>query len=117
MTIKFETVDAYIAQFPSEVKELLTIVRQTVSNVAPQALEVISYGMPTYKLKGNLVHFAAYKNHIGFYPGPNALIKFAHEIKHYKHSKGAVQFPLDQDLPLALIKKITRFCVNEQENN
>lgn len=105
------SVDDYIAQFPLAMQDLLNAVRQTIINVVPEATEEISYGMPTYKLAGNLVHFAGYKKHIGFYPGPQALSQFEKDITQYKSSKGAVQFPIDDHLPLKLIAEITKFCV------
>lgn len=107
------TIDAYIAGFPESTQELLQQVRQTVRSAAPDAEEVISYGMPTVKLNGNLVHFAAFKNHIGFYPAPQGLDAFKEELAGYKGGKGSVQFPLDQPLPLALIAKITAYRVEQ----
>ncbi|MDN4165861.1 DUF1801 domain-containing protein [Cytophagales bacterium LB-30] len=106
-------IDAYIATFPSEVQEMLRQLRACIREAAPQAEETINYAMPTFTLNGNLVHFAAYKNHIGFYPAPSGLQAFAKEVAAYKHSKGAVQFPLDQALPLALVSKIVAFRVQE----
>ncbi len=105
------TIDAYIADFPESTQALLEQVRQTVREAAPDAEEAISYGMPTLKLNGNLVHFAAFKNHIGFYPAPQGLDAFKEELAGYKGVKGSVQFPLNQPLPLALISKITQFRV------
>ncbi|GAB2528936.1 iron chaperone [Spirosoma aerophilum] len=102
-------IDTYIAAFPLETQELLQQVRQTVRGVAPDAEEAISYGIPTLKLNGNLVHFAAFKNHIGFYPAPQGLDAFKDELSQYKGAKGSVQFPIDQPLPLELIAKITQF--------
>jgi len=99
----------YILQFPPEVQEKLNQMRAAILSVVPEATEKISYGMPTFYLNGNLVHFAAYKNHIGFYPDPDGIAAFASEFGAYKFSKGAVQFPLDQPLPLELVKRITAF--------
>ncbi|MFL9482466.1 iron chaperone [Chitinophagaceae bacterium LWZ2-11] len=113
MMNKAENIDAYIATFPEAVQILLEKMRTTVKKAAPTAEETISYGMPTFKLHGNLVYFAAYKNHIGFYPTPSGIKAFAEEIAKYKNSKGAVQFPLDKPLPLALITKIVKFRVAE----
>jgi uncharacterized protein YdhG (YjbR/CyaY superfamily) len=106
-------IDEYIAQFPEDVQRILQELRQTIRNAAPNAKESISYQMPTFKLKGNLVHFAAYKNHIGFYPAPSGIEKFKKELSAYKGAKGSVQFPIDKPLPLKLIEKIVRFRVKE----
>lgn len=84
-----------------------------VRKAAPEAEEAISYGIPTFKLHGNLVHFAAFKNHIGFFPAPSGIAAFKKELAAYKGAKGSVQFPLDQPLPLALITKIVKFRVKE----
>jgi len=109
----FVNIDQYIASFPSSVQEKLQSLRQTIQAAAPQATEAISYQLPTFKLKGNLVHFAAFKNHIGFYPAPSGIAAFEPELTQYKHAKGSVQFPLDQPLPLKLIAKIVKFRVKE----
>jgi uncharacterized protein YdhG (YjbR/CyaY superfamily) len=114
--IKFETIDEYIKTFPKEVKQLLEEVRKTIHKAAPSAEEAISYQIPTFKLNGNLVHFAAFKNHIGFYPGSKAIEVFSKELKEYKTSKGAIQFPLDKKISFALITKITKFRVIENLN-
>ncbi len=100
------TVDAYIAQFPADIQDKLSAVRQTIKQAVPDATEKISYGMPTFYLNKNLVHFAAFKNHIGFYPAPQGIEAFADELSVYKSSKGAVQFPLNKPLPLDLIARI-----------
>jgi uncharacterized protein YdhG (YjbR/CyaY superfamily) len=110
---KFETIDEYIAEFPKEVQYILEKMRKTIQDTAPEAEEAISYGMPTFKLHGNLVHFAAYKNHIGFYPAPSGIEAFKDEISGYKSSKGAVQFPLDEPVPYDLVEKIVIFRVKE----
>lgn len=107
------TISDYIAGFPQEVQAMLEKLRQTIRDAAPDATEKISYQMPTYYLNGNLVHFAAYANHIGFYPTPSAIVAFEAELKQYKTSKGAIQFPLDTPLPLALITKIVKYRVAE----
>jgi uncharacterized protein YdhG (YjbR/CyaY superfamily) len=107
------TVDEYIAAFPKEMQQLLQQVRATIKKAAPAAEEVISYGMPAYKLNGMLVYFAGYKNHIGFYATPTGHASFKKELSVYKQGKGSVQFPTDQPLPLALITKIVKFRVNE----
>jgi uncharacterized protein YdhG (YjbR/CyaY superfamily) len=104
-----ESIDAYIAQFPPEVQTLLTQMRQTIQKAAPSATEAISYQIPTFKLNGNLVHFAAFKKHIGFYPGAAGIAAFQDELAGYKSAKGSVQFPLDEALPLALVEKIVKF--------
>ncbi len=106
-------IDNYIAEFPPEVQEKLELMRETIRQAAPDAEEVISYKMPAYKLNGMLVFFAGYKNHIGFYPSGSGLIEFQAEIQAYKHSKGAVQFPLNQPLPTELITKIVQFRVKQ----
>ena len=99
----------YIQNAPADVREKLTAMRDAILSIVPEATEKISYGMPTFFLNGNLVHFAAFKNHIGFYPGADGIANFAAEFGAYKFSKGAVQFPLDQPLPLELVKRITAF--------
>ncbi len=106
-------VDDYIASFPEETRKLLKQLRATIKKAAPKAEEVISYQMPTYKLNGPLVHFAGYEKHIGFYPTPSAIAAFKKELSVYKSSKGAVQFPPDKPLPLALVTKIVKFRVKE----
>lgn len=108
-------VDAYISQFPAEVQMILQEVRQVIKEVAPEADEKISYQMPTFFLNGNLVHFAAYKNHIGFYPAPSGIEKFKQELSVYKGAKGSVQFPLNQPIPFDLIRKIVAFRVAENQ--
>jgi len=110
---EFNTIDDYMATFPSDIQKKLQEMRATIKETAPDAEEKISYQMPTFFLKGNLVHFAAFKNHIGFYPVPTGIEKFKREISAYKTSKGAVQFPLDKPLPLDLICKIVKFRVAE----
>jgi uncharacterized protein YdhG (YjbR/CyaY superfamily) len=109
----FKTIDEYIATFPKETQSLLKQIRATIKAAAPEAEEKISYQMPTFFLKGNLVHFAAFKNHIGFYPVPTGIEKFKKDLSIYKTTKGAVQFPLDKPLPLELITKIVKFRVEE----
>jgi len=109
----FKNIDEYISLFPKETQALLKQMRATIKEEAPDAEEAIKYQMPTFVLKGNLVHFAAYTNHIEFYPVPTGIEKFKKELSHYKTSKGAVQFPLDKPLPLLLIRKIVKFRVGE----
>lgn len=113
MNTAITTIDAYIATFPVSTQALLQKMRNTITKAAPKAEETISYGMPTFKLQGNLVHFAGYKKHIGFYPAPSGIEAFADELKKYKTSKGAIQFPVDEKLPLALVTKIVKFRVKE----
>ena len=110
-------IDDYVDRYPKDVQRLLTQMRRTIRKAAPQAMEKISYGVPTFALDGNLVHFAAFKNHIGFYPTPSAITAFRRELSSYKCSKGAVQFPLDQPLPLTLVSRMVKFRVNEKLKN
>lgn len=107
------TIDEYIAGFPVKIQKLLSQMRTTIKSVVPEAEEAMKYGMPTFRLHGNLVHFAAYKNHIGFYPAPAAIIAFKDEISVYKNSKGAIQFPIHQELPIDLIIRIVVFRSDE----
>ena len=109
----FVSIDEYIATFPENIQKMLEELRATIKAVAPQAEEKISYQIPTFALKGNLVHFAAYKNHIGFYPTSSGVLKFKDELKQYKSAKGSVQFPIEKPLPVNIIKKIVRFRVEE----
>lgn len=108
-----KTIDEYIAGFPEEVQQILQKIRSVIRQEAPLAQEAISYQMPTFKLNGNLVHFAAFKNHIGFYPTPSGTEKFQKEIARYKSGKGSIQFPLDEPIPYDLIRKIVIFRVTE----
>ena len=107
------SIDKYISGFPYETQIILKKIRDVIGKAAPGADETISYAIPTFIMKGNLVHFAAYKNHIGFYPAPSAIRAFNKELSSYKNSKGAVQFPLDEPIPLNLISRIVKFRVNE----
>lgn len=113
----FKTIDEYIATFPQEVQVILEQLRKIIRESAPEAEEAIRYQMPTFRLNGNLVHFAAYKNHIGFYPTPSAIEKFTEELSSYKTSKGAIQFPLNEPIPFTLAKEIVRFRVKENINS
>lgn len=108
-----KSIDAYIAGYPPDVQEILQKIRLTIRNAAPDAQETIKYQLPTFTLKGNLVHFGAFKKHIGFYPTPTGTAKFRKELSVYKGAKGSVQFPLDRPIPYALIRKIVRFRVKE----
>jgi uncharacterized protein YdhG (YjbR/CyaY superfamily) len=113
--IKFKTVDEYILMFPHEVRMKLETLRAIIIKAAPQSTEEISYNMPAYRQNKVLVYFAAYKNHIGLYPTASGIMKFKKEISCYKSSKGAVQFSIDEPLPLALIRNIVKFRVKEDE--
>ncbi|TCD10860.1 hypothetical protein EZ449_08250 [Pedobacter frigidisoli] len=104
-----KTIDEYIALFPLKTQEILQQVRETIHKAVPNAKEVISYKMPAFKQSAVLVYFAAYKNHIGFYPTGSGIEAFQHEFGDYKWSKGAVQFPIDKPMPLDLITRITKF--------
>jgi uncharacterized protein YdhG (YjbR/CyaY superfamily) len=115
--IGFNTIDEYIATFPEEIQKILEELRATIKAAAPEAEEKISYQMPTFALKGNLVHFAAWKNHIGFYPTSSGTQAFKHELSIYEGAKGSVKFPIDKPLPLELISKIVKFRVIENLKN
>jgi uncharacterized protein YdhG (YjbR/CyaY superfamily) len=105
--------DDYKNGFPKEIQKLLEQVRMTIKKAAPQAIEVISYGMPAFKMNGMLAWFAAHSQHIGFYPGASGIEAFKKELSIFKGAKGSVQFPFDKPLPLELITKIVQFRVNE----
>lgn len=109
----YTTIDEYIDVSPKDHQPKLTELRKAIKQAAPDAEEKISYQMPTYYLKGNLVHFALCANHIGFYPTSSGINKFKRELARYKSSKGAVQFPLAEPLPLDLIKRIVQYRVEE----
>lgn len=109
----FLTIDEYIRMFPKPVQEKLQSIRQLVQKLAPEAQEKISYQMPTFYLNGNLVHFAAFKNHIGLYPTPSGISEFQKELSKYKNAKGSVQFPMDEALPMGLIKRIVKFRIEK----
>lgn len=113
MNTNFKTIDEYIALQPEVLILILEQIRQTIKDIIPEAEETISYQIPTFKYHGNLVHFAAYKNHIGFYPGASAIENFKDEITNYSTSKGTIQFPIDKPIPLDLISKITAFRVKQ----
>jgi len=108
-----KNIDDYIAGFPLDVQKILQKVRATIKRAAPQADETISYQMPTFKLEGNLVHFAAFKNHIGLYPTPSGTERFRKELSSYETGKGSIRFPLDKPIPYDLIAKIVKFRVRE----
>ena len=108
-----KNIDDYIATFPQNVQHRLRELRSAIREAAPQAEESISYGMPTFKLNGNLVHFAAYSKHIGFYVPSSVILAFKEKLSSYKQSKGTVQFPIDWPIPLDTVKEIVRFRVKE----
>ena len=110
---QFKSMDEYIDEFPEDVKRILNELRQTIKEVAPEAEETISYQIPTFTFNGNLVHFAAFEHHIGFYPTPSGMEAFKEELSRYKGAKGSVQFPIDEPLPLPLIRRIVEFRVKE----
>jgi uncharacterized protein YdhG (YjbR/CyaY superfamily) len=109
----FTDIDEYISIFPVETQKLLEQMRETIREAAPEAKETINYGMPTFVLRGNLVHFAAFKNHIGFYPTPSGINAFKKELSEYEGAKGSVKFPIDKPLPLKLIADIVKYRVKE----
>jgi len=110
---QFSNIDEYIALFPEEIQEILTKIRKIIKENAPEASEKISYQMPTFFLNGNLIHFAAFKHHIGLYPTPTGIDAFKEELSKYKGAKGSVQFSLDQPIPYDLIKRIVIYRVEE----
>ncbi len=107
------SIDEYIAKFKPEVQEILNKLKKAIQESAPEAVEKISYQMPTFYLYGNLVHFAAYDKHIGFYPAPSAIEAFSSELSEYKKAKGSVQFPIEKTLPYDLIRDMVKFRVAE----
>jgi len=110
-------IDDYISTFPKKIQAMLESLRQTIRKAAPEAEEAINYGIPTFKLNGNLVHFAAFKKHIGFYPTPSAIEAFKDKLSMYEGAKGSVKFPIDKPLPLDLVCEIVTFRVNEKMRN
>lgn len=112
-TIKPDNIDEYISTFPRETQMILEKIRSVIREAAPGAEETISYAIPTFKLNGNLVHFAAFKSHIGFYPTPTGIEEFEKELSVYKQGKGSVQFPLNKPMPLQLIDRIVKYRVNK----
>ncbi len=108
-----QNIDEYIAGFPPEVQEILEKIRLTIRKAAPGAQETIKYRMPTFTLNGNLVYFAAFKNHIGFYPIPSGIEAFKKELSAYEQGRGSIQFPLDKPIPYGLIRKIVKFRAKE----
>ena len=118
MTTKIQSknIDEYIAGFPADVQDILNKIRETIQQNAPDATETISYQIPTFQLNGNLVHFAAFKKHIGFYPTPSGIEPFKDELLNYEFAKGSVKFPLNRPIPYDLIAQITQFRVGEQRS-
>ena len=113
---QFKTIDEYIKAFPEDVQGILQKIRLTIRKAAPKAVESISYQMPTFKLNGKgLVYFAAFKNHIGFYPIPSGVKAFEKELSPYKQGKGSVQFPIDKPIPYELVRRIVRFRAKENQ--
>lgn len=112
-----ESIDAYIESFPEDVQKKLEELRRTIKEVAPEAEETISYRMPTFKLQGNLVHFAAFENHIGFYPTSSGIDAFEDELSEYKIGKGSVRFPLDEPVPYDLVREIVEYREAENTQN
>lgn len=108
-----KNIDEYIAGFSGDIQEILSKIRLTIREAAPDAAETIKYQIPTFALKGNLVHFAAFKKHIGFYPAPTGIEQFKDELSAYEGAKGSVKFPLDQPIPFDLISRIVKFRVVE----
>ena len=115
--VGFTSIDEYIATFPEDIQKILEELRATIKAAAPEATEKISYQMPTFYLKGNLVHFAAYKHHIGFYPAPRGIEAFKDELARYEGSIGAIRFPIGEPLPLDLISRIVKFRVADNLKN
>lgn len=110
---QFSTIDEYVASFPKEIQEILENIRKSIKSSAPDATETFSYQIPAFRLNGILVYFAVHKNHIGFYPTPSAITEFSKELSNYEFSKGSIKFPLNEPIPIELIKKIVKFRVKE----
>ena len=106
-------IDNYISTFPTATRKALRQIRTAIKDAAPEAEEAIKYGVPTFVLNGNLVHFGGFKSHVGFFPGPSGITKFKDELSKYKGAKGSVQFPLDEPMPVALVTRIVKFRVGE----
>jgi uncharacterized protein YdhG (YjbR/CyaY superfamily) len=111
----YKDVDEYISCFAADVQQKLQQIRLAISNLVPAAEETLCYGIPTFTLYGNLVHYAAYKNHIGFYPGASGIETFKNKLSGYKFSKGTVQFPINEPVPFDLILEIVLFRVNQNQ--
>lgn len=111
---RFESIDKFIGSFPPNIRKILEKLRETIRKAAPEAEEAMRYGIPTFRLNGNnLVHFSAFKHHIGFYPIPSAIVAFKKELSVYKGAKGSVQFPLDKPISFVLVEKIVKFRAKE----
>ena len=111
---QYKTIDEYIAEFPKDVRAVLEELRRVILEIAPEAEETISYGIPTFDLNGkHLVHFAAYKNHVGFYPTSSGIASFKKELAPFKTSRGTVQFPLGKPIPFDLVRRIVKFRVKQ----
>jgi uncharacterized protein YdhG (YjbR/CyaY superfamily) len=113
LKIAANSIDEFIEAYPLATQEKLRKLRDTIKKAAPNATETIKYGIPTFVLNGNLVHFAGYEHHIGFYPAPSGIVEFKKELAAYESAKGSVRFPLDKPLPLSLVAKIVKFRVAE----
>lgn len=115
MTIakKIKTIDQYLDAFPPEVKKVMEKIRQVIRQVAPDAIETIKYGIPTFVHNGNLVHFGGYKNHVGFYPAPSGIEAFKKQLVKYQSGKGTIRFPINKPVPFDLIKQIVKFRVKQ----
>jgi len=111
--VKYKSIDEYHSNFSGDVRKKLDQLRKTIQSAAPESIEEISYNMPAFRQNKVLVYYAASKEHIGFYPTPNPIIVFKNELKDFKTSKGAIQFPLDKNIPVTLVKKIVKFRVLE----
>lgn len=112
----FTSIDEYIKAYPKDVQERLNKLREVIHKAAPDAIEAIAYGMPTFRQNGNVIHFAAFKNHIGVYPAPSGIEEFAEELKPYAKSKGTIQFQHSEEIPYDLITRITKYRVQENAN-
>ena len=113
---KYTNIDEYVSSFPTDIQKILQNLRQVIHAAAPEAQEVISYSMPAFKLNGILVYFAAFKDHIGFFPTSSGVSAFSKELAPYDTSKGTIRFPLDEPIPVNLIKKIVKFRAQENRN-
>ena len=107
------TIDQYIKQFPKDVQPKLRELRDVIKKAAPKATETISYGIPTFKQNGNLVHFGGFKSHIGFFPGAGGVSAFSKDFANYKQSKGTIQFPLDAKMPFTLVRKVVKYRIKQ----
>lgn len=115
-TGEYKDIDGYIALFPEEVQQILQKMREEISRAAPEATEDIRYGIPTYRYRGNLVHFAAYDTHIGFYPTPSGIEAFKSELAEYELGKGTIRFSLDEPIPYDLVRKVVEYRMKENRS-